>query len=226
MLGLERRATEHELLDGETLDEHALRDNLREMAQLNRLPGGIGASIRGIRRLDPARSGTLLDVGTGGADLPRRLRRELPDATIVGVDARPEVIALARRWTHTDDRMRLELASAARLPFADGSVEVAHASLLLHHLDPPSAVAALAEMRRVSRCGVVVNDLRRGVLPFLVTATTVLALSRARYTRHDGVLSARRAYTIPEMDDLAAAAGLHPVWRSMAIVPRGATAYR
>jgi hypothetical protein len=85
---------------------------------------------------------------------------------------------------------------------------------------------ALTEMRRVARRGVVINDLRRGLLPFVITAATVLALSRAHYTRHDGVLSARRAYTLPELDDLAAAAGLRPVWRSPASMPRVATAYR
>ena len=226
MLGLERRATEHELLDAETLDGHALSDNLREMAQLNRLPGGIGASVRGIHRLAPADNGTILDVGTGGADLPRRLRRELPRATIIGLDARREVLEIAARWTRTDDRLTLQQADATHLPFGDGAVEVAHASLLLHHLDPAAAVAALAEMRRVSRRGVVINDLRRGVLPFVITAATVLALSRAHYTRHDGVLSARRAYTLPELDDLASAAGLRPVWRSPAVMPRVATAYR
>ncbi len=226
MLGLERRATEHELLDAETLDGHALRNNLREMAQLNRLPGGIGASVRGIRRLAPADDGTILDVGTGGADLPRRLRRELPRATIIGVDARRDVLDLAMRWTRTDDRLTLQQADATQLPFADGAAEVAHASLLMHHLDPAVAVAALTEMRRVSRRGVVINDLRRGVLPFVATAATVLALSRARYTRHDGVLSARRAYTLAELDDLASAAGLRPLWRSLAVMPRVATAYR
>ena len=48
-------------------------------------------------------------------------------------------------------------------PLADREVDVTHASLLIHHLDPDDAVVALGEMRRVSRLGVVINDLRRGV---------------------------------------------------------------
>lgn len=226
MLGLDRRATGHELLDAETLDPRALRANLREMAQLNRLPGGSRASITAIRHLRPAAEGTLLDVGTGGGDLPRRLRRAFPAATIVGVDARPEILQLARAWTPADLRTDLQVADARALPFADASVEVAHASLLVHHLDPADAVAALAEMRRVARRGVVINDLRRGLVPFVMTAASVLALSRGRYTRHDGILSARRAYTLDELDDLAATAGLRPAWRSRPFMPRVATGYR
>ncbi len=54
----------------------------------------------------------------------------------------------------------------------------------------------------------VVNDLRRGRIAFLMAAAPVLAFTRGRYTRHDGVLSARRAYTLAELDALATEAGL------------------
>jgi hypothetical protein len=226
MLGLDRRAVAHELLDGETLDEGALRQNLREMARLNRLPGGTSASIAAIRRLRPASNATILDVGTGGADLPRRLRRVMPDATLIAVDARSEVLGMAAGWTPQHQRVELRRGDARALPLPDDSVDVAHASLLIHHLDPHDAVSALAEMRRVARRGIVINDLRRGIVPFLVTAITVLTLSRGRYTRHDGVLSARRAYSLSELDDLAADAGVRPAWRSAAFMPRVATAYR
>lgn len=226
MLGLERRATERELLDGDTLDRRALRENLREMARLNRLPGGIGISLAAIRRLGPWQGGTLLDVGTGGGDLPRRVRRELPGAKVIAVDHRAEVLDLASSWTRTDAWLELRHGDARALPLDDHAVDVAHASLLLHHLEPDEAVTALAEMRRVARRGIVINDLRRGLLPFVVTAATVLALSRGSYTRHDGLLSARRAYTLAELDDLAARAGLRPAWRSPRLLPRVATVYR
>jgi len=117
-------------------------------------------------------------------------------------------------------------ADARDLPLADGAVDVAHASLVMHHLDPTDAVAALREMRRVARRGVVVNDLRRSPFAFAVTAATVLALTRGRYTRRDGLLSARRAYTLRELDDLAAAAGLRRIWRSAPFLPRVVTVYR
>ena len=226
MLGLDRRVVAHELLDGETLDPIALRQNLREMAQLNRLPGGTGASIAAVRSLRPSSNGTIVDIGTGGADLPRRLRRVMPGAALIGLDTRRDVLALAATWTPQRHRVELRRGDVRALPLPDGSVDVAHASLLIHHLDPDDAQTALGEMRRVARRGVVINDLRRGLLPFLVTAATVLALSRGAYTRHDGVLSARRAYTLAELDDLAAGAGLRPAWRSAAFMPRVATAYR
>src|SRR5438105_1671282 len=92
------------------------------------------------------------------------------------------------------------------------------------YLDQPRL--DVVEMRRVARRGVVVNDFRRGRLAFAVSAMTVLGLARARYTRHDGVLSARRAYTLDELDELAAAAGLRRIRRSPAFLPRVVTVYQ
>jgi SAM-dependent methyltransferase len=223
------RSTERELLDGSDLDPLELERNLREMAMLNRLPGGVGASVSATLQLLDAGHGhgerRVLDVGSGSGDFARALRRRSA-ARIVLADSSPAVRVIAARTVARTDDVEIFDADARHLPLDDGSVDVAHASLLLHHLDPPDAVAALREMRRVARAGVVVNDLRRGRLAFLMIAAPVLALTRSRYTRHDGILSARRAYTLPELDALAADAGLRPVARTPAWWPRVTTTYR
>jgi hypothetical protein len=54
----------------------------------------------------------------------------------------------------------------------------------------------------------------------------VLALTRGAYTRHDGVLSARRAYTMAELDTLAARAGLSRASTTPRFWPRVTTVYR
>jgi SAM-dependent methyltransferase len=220
------RSTDRELLDGERLDADELRLNLREMAMLNRLPGGVGQSVDAVLGLlDGQTDASVLDVGTGFADFPRRLRQIHP-AHVIALDSRREVLDEARRNLGPINAVTLIQADARALPLGDGSVDVTHASLLLHHLDPPDAVRALREMRRVARRGVVVNDLRRGRLAFLLTAVPVLAYTRGAYTRHDAILSARRAYTLVELDRLAAEAGLQAVWRSSSWWPRVTTVYR
>jgi SAM-dependent methyltransferase len=223
---LKTRSTDPELLDGERLDPGELRTNLREMAMLNRLPGGTGDSVRAVDRLlDGQTDATVLDIGTGSGDFVRRLLRAR-SARVIAADLRPEVLMIARRNLATTNGVTVMRADVVALPLADGEVDVVHASLLLHHLDPSQAVLALREMRRVARVGVVVNDLRRGRVAFAVNAATVLGLSRGAYTRHDGVLSARRAYTLAELDALAAEAGLRPAWRTWPFWPRVTTVYQ
>jgi SAM-dependent methyltransferase len=223
---LDTRSSAHELLDAELLDAHELRINLREMAMLNRLPGGIGDSVRAVERLlgDQVEA-TVLDVGTGSGDFVRRLRQRR-DVEAIASDVRPEVLEIAARNLSGTSHVTLLRADARAIPLGDREVDVAHASLLMHHFDPDDAIAALREMRRVARLGVVINDLRRGLVAFTVTAAAVLALSRGAYTRHDGVLSARRAYTVAELDTLATRAGLTPAFRSPRFWPRVTTAYR
>ncbi len=219
------RSTAPELLDGEQLDEHELRTNLREMAMLNRLPGGVGDSVRAVERLLGGQTeATVLDLGTGSGDFVRRLRRQR-HVEVIASDVRLEVLEIAGRNLAGISSVSLLQADVRAIPLANGEVDVAHASLLMHHLDPDDAIAALREMHRVARLGVVINDLRRGLLPFVMTGAVVLAFSRGAYTRHDGVLSARRAYTLSELDTLAAKAGLSRVRRSAWFAPRVTTTY-
>jgi ubiquinone/menaquinone biosynthesis C-methylase UbiE len=224
-----RRSHERELLEAETLDPDDVRANLRELAMLNRLPGGAGASFAAIRHLtDTADMVTVVDVGTGGGDLPKTFVRRARDVgatwRITAIESHAEVLEIARRRLRNEAAVTVLEGDALALPLPNASVDVAHSSLLLHHLDDADAVSALREMARVSRRGVVVNDLVRGLLPYLVTWTTTMALARNRYTRNDGPVSARRAYTLAELDRLLADAGLRVAWRSSTRLPRVATA--
>lgn len=222
---LASRADLDELLDGGRLTADEVEANLRDLARLNRLPGGTGASVEGVRRLLPDPTGprvNVLDVGTGAGDMPLAFARRGWWTT--AIDTNPVVLAVARRTTRRRLRVRVAEADARSLPFAADALDVAHCSLLIHHLDPAEAVVVLREMSRVARRGVVVNDLRRGVVPLAATAATVVALGRSHVTRADGIASARRAYTLAELEELLAEAGLRVAWRSAAWMPRVVTA--
>lgn len=208
-----------ELLDGPLDDPAALVANLRDLARLNRVSGGIGLSRRAIATL--AASGpatTLLDVGTGGADIPVALLaaavRGGRRLAVTATDSRLEVLTAAREARPAIDRiagLTLEIADGRGLPYPDGGFDVAHTSLVIHHLEPDEVVAFLRELRRVALDGIVINDLVRGRLAWLGTWLAVHTLATGRYTRHDGPLSVRRAYSRSELLDLVDEAGLRPV---------------
>jgi ubiquinone/menaquinone biosynthesis C-methylase UbiE len=217
---VKRVAEAPELLDGHLDDPATLRDNLRDLARANRLTGGARLSVRAVsflaRGMDPL---SILDVGTGAADIPVAL---LTDArarglrlTVTATDARPEVVeaALAARpGLDQVEGLTLDVADGLALSYADASFDVAHASLVLHHLEPDEAVTFLREMARVARRGVVVNDLSRRRHTVLGAWLLSRACTRNRYSRHDAPLSARRAYTRPEAIALLALAGLRPIY--------------
>jgi SAM-dependent methyltransferase len=213
---MDRLAGVAELLDGPLDDHVALDGNLRDLARLNRLTGGTRLSERAIDALGGG--ATILDVGTGGADIPMTLLARARAAgrplTITATDSRPEILASARRARPLIDRtagLELAVADGRGLPYPDGAFDIAHASMVVHHLEPDDAVRFLRELRRVSRSGIVVNDLIRGRLSWLGAWLLIHAIATSPYTRHDGPLSVRRAYSRPELLGLIAAAGLQPV---------------
>jgi SAM-dependent methyltransferase len=223
LLAVSARAYADELLDSGTLTVREVDGNLADLARLNRLPGGTATSVRAIRSLLNGTVGaSILDAGTGRADMPIAFTRA--GWRTVAVDANPQVARVARRATERHGEVEVVDGDVRRLPFADDAFDVAHCSLLLHHLDPDEAVAALRELGRVARRGVVINDLRRGTLPLLATVASTAFLARSPVTRVDGLASARRAYTVRELDRLLAGAGLRCRWRSPAWMPRVVTA--
>jgi len=211
-----------ELLDRGVLSRRELETNLADLARLNRLPGGAAASVDAVGRLTAGPPARIVDVGTGAGDIPLAFARR--GWSVVALDSDPEVLAIARGRTAGVPGVEVVAGDGMRLPFDDGAFDVAHCSLLLHHFAPRAAVALLRELRRVSRAGIVVNDLRRGWLSLAATGISVALLGRCRATRHDGILSVRRAYTIAELDALLDEAGLVVRHRSAAWMPRVVTA--
>ena len=212
-----------ELLDGGRLTLPEVERNLADLARLNRLPGGVAASVKGVRRLLDGRSDArILDAGTGRGDMPIAFARRGWATT--ALDSNPAVVPIARRETAAESRIEVVEGDARSLPFDDDAFEVSHCSLLLHHFEPAEVVTALRELARVARGGVVINDLRRGILPLVSTAVSVTVLGGSRVTRADGLVSARRAYTLGELDELIGEAGLVVCWRSSGWMPRVVTA--
>lgn len=229
---MRRAADAPELLDGHLDDPETLRDNLRDMGRANRFTGGTVLSIRAIEALAPRKQPlSVLDVGTGGADIPLALLadrklRERP-VTVTAVDSRPEVLDAARAarpGLDEVDGLRLEVADGHALPYPGDAFGVAHASLVLHHLEPADAVRFLRELARVAQEGVVVNDLARHRFTILGAWLLARACSRNRYTHHDAPLSARRSYTLDEAVGLLVAAGLRPVYSAELLGHRWAIA--
>lgn len=227
---VKRLAHAPELLDG-PLDRETLAGNLRDLERVNRSLGGIALSRRALMALITGfhahhRVGRvaslgdlvrLLDVGTGAADIPEALIAWAGNngirLNIVGVDSRDEILDFAYERVGERADLHLEIARGERLPYEARSFDVAHTSMVLHHLEPADAARLIAEMARVSRTGIVVNDLDRTWLGWLGAWLLGHLLTRNRYSRHDAPLSVRRAYRPAQVAQLAARAGLIEVAR-------------
>ncbi len=207
-----------EMLDG-PIPLTDLAGCLADLARLNAIFGGRFLSVRHVKRLmgDVPRDRTLtvLDVGTGGADIPcaiaRWARRVGRRIRILAMDRDAATLAVARHVTASYPEIVQLQGDAQALPVRFGSVDVVISALTLHHLEPAAAVPALAEMDAAARRGIVVNDLMRSRAAYCVVWLATRALTRNPISRHDGPLSVRRAYTPGEVRALCEKAGLFDV---------------
>jgi 2-polyprenyl-3-methyl-5-hydroxy-6-metoxy-1,4-benzoquinol methylase len=207
------RSTERERLDELVHDPSLLPRGLAQLEGVNRWLGGSRVIVRHLRRLlPPSGTVTILDCGTGAGDIPRRIARSWrqrgQDAWVLAVDRQRQIAQIAHRSCVAISGIQVITADGLALPLRDRSVDVAITSATLHHFSHEDAVHFVKEMARVSKCGIVVNDLERHPINHLgaqLLARTVWLRSPYRF---DGPTSVRRSFRADELLAVGQAAQL------------------
>jgi 2-polyprenyl-3-methyl-5-hydroxy-6-metoxy-1,4-benzoquinol methylase len=154
----------------------------------------------------------LLDVATGGGDVPIRLwhqaRHTGLQLTIAGCDRSPVAVDYARRRAQ---------ACQADVHFFEwdvlqdalpGHYDIVTSSLFLHHLAEEQAVELLQVMARAAQRLLLINDLVRSWGGYLLAYVGTRLLSASDVVHTDGPRSVEGAFTVTELLALARRAGL------------------
>ncbi len=218
---LRRRSSgEPELMDDPDCDPVALRRTYQLFALINPLVSGWnGVYARDLRPVlreavrDRGRA-TLLDIGSGGGDVARALahraaRDHLP-IRVVAIDPDPRAHAYARTQPYRSARHRHDHGEVSYLCVSSGELaargqrfDVVVSNHVLHHLDDTAVRDLLADSQTLCAGIAVHNDLRRSRLAWIAWWVATLPIARMRsFVRFDGLLSIRRARTVPEWDAL------------------------
>ena len=195
-----------ELLDLHRGSLKEVRRSLHDLRRINAYLGGARVVIEPTMQMlreSGKKSATLLDIGTGNADIPLRLvrcaQKEGIDLKVLALDNNARHLKIAREDLQGEGAVLPLLADAFRLPLEDGAVDGVVSSLFLHHFRAPQIIELLREFDRVSRIGWIMNDLVRSYVPLVFFRFSAPIFARSHLTRHDGVASIRRSYTVEEM---------------------------
>jgi SAM-dependent methyltransferase len=213
--GLAERHRRSEIMDGPGLDpaEHARA--LRGLGRINWISRSASILWPPIARLaasEPGRPIRVLDLASGGGDVPIALARLASSSRlkidVEGSDASPEAVRFATTQAEAHGSpVRLRVLDALRDPIPAG-FDVISCSLFLHHLDHADAARLLRAMADAAARLVLVNDLARTRVGYLLAWLGCRLLSRSPVVHHDGPVSVAAAFTPDEALRLARESGL------------------
>jgi SAM-dependent methyltransferase len=204
-----------EIMDRRGNDAALLRADLGVLDYINRFLGGHRIPLDYLDELldtVPMNPLRILDLATGGADVPRAIarwaRQRHVAVEITAVDANPEIVTIAREQCAAWPEIRIEQQDLLALPYAPASFDVVLCSLALHHFSEANVVAILRRIHDIARVGYVINDLRRNRVAIGVSKLMARTIIRNPIARFDAPASCERAFSITELRAMAAGAGL------------------
>ena len=221
----ERDESATELMDEPGGDVATLERTYERFRLINAVVSNPRAVYR--RWIRPCLSATevrrVLDIGTGGADLPRALlrwaRADGLRLEVTAIDPDPRALDWALRQP-ADPGLVLRRVSSADLATAGERFDVVTSNHVLHHLDGRQFGALLADSERLAGDGgiAVHGDIERTRLGYLGFALGTLPFERnlfaGSFIRPDGLTSIRRSHTAAEL-----AAVLPAGWRVRRGIP-------
>jgi 2-polyprenyl-3-methyl-5-hydroxy-6-metoxy-1,4-benzoquinol methylase len=215
---LRQRHLQPEIMDQPGIDAGEHRQALDGISRLNLVSASsliLWPSIRALcqerRKAGDARPVRVLDVATGGGDVPvrlwRRAKRKGLALEVAGCDVSPVAVEHARRFgtAHEADIQFFQLDVLAE-PIPAG-YDVITCSLFLHHLTEEQAVVVLGKMRAAAGALALVNDLSRGRVGWWAAYLGSRVLTRSPMVHVDALLSVEGAFTPEEALALAQKAG-------------------
>jgi 2-polyprenyl-3-methyl-5-hydroxy-6-metoxy-1,4-benzoquinol methylase len=197
-------------MDDPGLEPARHAEALTALARINWISGSdriLWNPLKSLARSVPGRTLRVLDVATGGGDVPIRLWRRARQAGLEmefhGTDISSTALEIAKKRARVAGAevafFRTDIQSE-RIP--DG-FDVLTCSLFLHHLSSEQALALLRNMRAAAGQMVLVNDLRRSRTGLLLAWLGTRLLTMSPVARVDGPLSVRAAFTASEVRTLA-----------------------
>ncbi|MFM8891635.1 MAG: methyltransferase domain-containing protein [Planctomycetia bacterium] len=198
------RAADEELMARPDSPARLLGNTLRQFRWINRTLTPCHRLLRRhvlrCMRGDRTRAWTMLDIGSGGCDLPlwlvNRCRREGLDLTVTCIDHDPRVVEFARRCVVDHPEITLAHGDALSLTeVTPGSWDFIFSNHFLHHLSTPQIVHCLRQVVRACRVRCIMSDLVRSRLSYWLYTVAAGVFLRDSFAYDDGRLSIRKSLT-------------------------------
>jgi ubiquinone/menaquinone biosynthesis C-methylase UbiE len=220
MPNLSYRSNEKELIDDLELDNDALRENLEELALINKYLGGNQVTISGLRKIIPNTNSpipnpqspiTIADLGCGGGDMLMIManwaKKQSLNAQFIGIDANDFMINFAKKRTHNYQNISYLHQNIFSEEFKQHQFDIVTMTLFCHHFDDESLIKILQQFRKQTRLGIVINDIHRHWFAYHSIAWITKLFLKSYLVKNDAKLSVWRAFRRKDLENIIQKAG-------------------
>jgi len=205
----QHRTDKAEIMDDFELKGKDLEIVLRDLNNVNLRLGGYKITTNGIKKLIENNSKTykIADVGCGGGENLRQIARwakkENISVELYGIDANLNTINLAKSLSKEFNNITFIQQNVFDDDFNQQQFDIITLSLTLHHFKDKDIKKILPILYQNSNLGLVINDLQRHWLAYVLFQLYSSVLMKSRIAKHDGKVSILRGFQKSELKNFS-----------------------
>ena len=206
-----KRSEEAEIMDDFELKGEELEQTLTDLEKINKWLGGNKITLEGIRILlkDLPEKTTIriADVGCGSGAVLREIanwgRNQKFDLELIGIDANPYAIEIARRRSDYYPEIKFETLNIFGEEYKKQEYDIVLCTLTLHHFKDEDILELLNILKDQSQLGVIINDLQRSKTAYVLFQAFCKVFISNEIARKDGLTSILRGFKKNDLKKLA-----------------------
>jgi ubiquinone/menaquinone biosynthesis C-methylase UbiE len=219
MPNLKNRSYEAELIDDLNLSNEALKQNLEELATINKWLGGNEVTISGLKILLKSAIEkhknkvdlNIADIGCGGGDMLKLMAdwfaKRGKSAQFIGIDANQFMIDFAENRTESYHNIIYKKEDAFSEKLQNLNLDIATMTLFCHHFTEKQLIELFTNLRKNCNIGLVINDLHRHWFAYYSISWLTKIFSKSYLVKNDARLSVWRGFHKHELVDILQKAG-------------------
>jgi ubiquinone/menaquinone biosynthesis C-methylase UbiE len=189
-------------MDDPHLDTLMLQEVYADINRVNLFLHGFSLSLRAIERIikeNPKKSYTILDMGCGDGAMLGKVAAHFKNKPValdlIGIDLNAKSIALAKENLQGNANIRFFEQDILAPESRNLQCDILLCTLTMHHFDSDTIPIFLNQFIKLSRLGIVINDLHRSKMSFFLFKLFSLIFIKTPIAKHDGLVSIKSAFT-------------------------------
>ena len=203
---MKNRKLTPELMDDPTLDPVTLQSALKDVTLVNKWLGGEHITVEGIRYFInkfPQEKYKIVDLGCGDGAMLRKIanhmRAQRIQVELVGLDLNEKSLDLARQQSKDYPEIVYKKQDILQLESTSFQCDIIISVLTMHHFTNDEILIFLKQFLKLSKLGVVINDLHRSKIAHILFKGFSTVFMKTHIARHDGLISIERAFSKNEL---------------------------